>query len=72
LVNVLDPEAVVLGGGLGIVEGVYRKSLDRSLRAHVWSVAHRDVPLVSAELGVESGFIGAAIAACDRLSRAGE
>ena len=70
LVNVLDPEAVVLGGGLGMVGGVYRDSLERALRTHVWSAHHRDVPLVSAEMGVESGFIGAAIAACDRLSRA--
>ena len=72
LVNVLDPEAVVLGGGLGMVGGVYRKSLERALRTYVWSPHHREAPLVSAEMGVESGFIGAAIAACDRLNRPGK
>jgi predicted NBD/HSP70 family sugar kinase len=63
LVNVLDPEAVVIGGGLGMVGGLYRESVDSSLRAHVWSDFHREIPLLSAELGNDAGFIGAALAA---------
>jgi glucokinase len=63
LVNVLDPEAVVIGGGLGMVGGLYRESLDSSLRTHVWSDFHREIPLLSAELGNDAGFIGAALAA---------
>jgi glucokinase len=72
LVNVLDPEAVVLGGGLGMVGGVYRKSLESALRTYVWSPRHRDMPVASAELGVEAGFIGAALTAHDRLSPVGK
>ncbi len=63
LVNVLDPHSVVLGGGLGIVEGCYRDWIDRAMRAHVWSELHRDLPLVSAQLGVDAGLIGAALVA---------
>jgi glucokinase len=62
LVNVLDPEAVVIGGGLGSVEGLYRQSLQAALRDYVWSDLHRDVPLHSARLGNDAGMIGAAIA----------
>jgi glucokinase len=63
IVNVLDPEAVVIGGGLGMVGGLYRESVDSSLRAHVWCDYHREIPLLSAELGNDAGFIGAALAA---------
>jgi glucokinase len=64
LVNVLDPEAVVIGGGLGMVGGVFRESLEHALREHIWSDLHRGLPLVSAELGNDAGFIGAAFGAC--------
>jgi glucokinase len=64
LVNVLDPEAVVIGGGLGMVGGLYRESLDAAMREHIWSDLHRDLPLLSAELGNDAGFIGAAFGAC--------
>jgi glucokinase len=65
LVNVLDPEAVVLGGGLGLVEGLYRKSLVEAMREHVWCDSHSDLPLLSAELGADAGLIGAAWGACN-------
>jgi glucokinase len=62
LVNILDPEAVVIGGGLGLAEGIYRKSLMDSLHAHVWSELHRDIELLPAQLGSDAGIIGAALA----------
>jgi glucokinase len=63
LVNVLDPEAVVIGGGLGLPEGLYRRSLEAALREYVWSDIHRDIVLVSARLGNDAGIIGAALGA---------
>jgi glucokinase len=63
LVNVLDPEAIVLGGGLGLTAGLYRQSLEQSLRAHIWSELHRDIPLQTAQLGNDAGMVGAALAA---------
>lgn len=63
LVNVLDPALVVLGGGLGLDEGLYRESLVRSAQEAIWWDAHRDLPIVSAETGTAAGVIGAATAA---------
>jgi glucokinase len=63
VVNLLDPEIVVIGGGLGLVGGAYRQSIDSAMRAHIWSELHREIPLVSAQLGADSGVIGAALAA---------
>ncbi len=63
LVNVLDPEAVVIGGGLGLAAGLYRRSMEESLRQYVWSDLHRNVALLSAKLGNDAGIIGAALGA---------
>ena len=60
LVNVMDPEAVVVGGGLGVAGGLYWESFERSTRDHIWSDTNRDLPIVPAALGVDAGVIGAA------------
>jgi glucokinase len=65
VVNMLDPEAVVLGGGLGLAEGPYREQLIASTRTHIWAAPCRDLPILPATLGVDAGLIGAALAACE-------
>jgi glucokinase len=60
LVNVLDPEAVVVGGGLGTAGGLYWESFVSTTRCHIWSETNRDLPIVMAALGPEAGVIGAA------------
>jgi glucokinase len=59
LVNVFDPEAVVVGGGLGAAEGAYWRGVERATRAHVWAEHVRELPLLRAGLGTDSGVIGA-------------
>lgn len=63
LVNVLDPAAVVVGGGLGTAGGDYWTALERSVRAHVWAEHVRNVPVLQAGLGADSGVIGAGLVA---------
>jgi len=63
LANVLDPEAVVVGGGLGLSEGPYWEILVASTRRHIWSELHRDLPIIRAATGLDAGVIGAAGAA---------
>lgn len=60
LVNVLDPELVVLGGGLGVSRGLYRDTLIDSARRRIWWEGHRDLPIVPAMTGPDAGLIGAA------------
>jgi glucokinase len=59
LVNVLDPEAVVVGGGLGSAAGAYWRGVVRAARAHIWAEDVRKLPLLQAGLGPNSGVIGA-------------
>jgi glucokinase len=60
LVNVLDPEAIVVGGGLGVSGGLYWSSFVESTRSHVWSEESRTLPILTAQLGTDAGVIGAA------------
>lgn len=60
LINVLDPQAVVVGGGLGLAEGLYWDSFVASTRKHIWSDVSRNLPILHAELGADAGLIGAA------------
>ncbi|EFG83433.1 ROK family protein [Novacetimonas hansenii] len=62
-VNMLDPEKIVLGGGLGCSEGLYRHRLEEHIRANIWERSCADLPIVMAGLGEHSGIIGAALAA---------
>jgi glucokinase len=62
-VNLLDPEAVVVGGGVALNGVGYLEQLEHELRANVWARDTAQVPLVRAELGSRAGLIGAGLAA---------
>jgi len=62
LVNTLDPEAVVVGGGLGLAGGLYWDSFVESARGHIWSDAARPLPILMAVHGIDAGIVGAACA----------
>jgi glucokinase len=60
LVNVLDPEMIVVGGGLGLAGGLYWNAFERSCREHIFADNSRGLPIVSAKLGTDAGLVGAA------------
>lgn len=68
LINTLDPEAVIIGGGLGLSGGAYWDSLIASTRSHIWSPLHRDIPILPAA-SPHSALIGAAAVALTRVTR---
>ena len=55
-----DPQAVVVGGGLGVAGGLYWERLEASAREHIWSGVSREVPIQKAALGADAGLVGAA------------
>jgi glucokinase len=63
LVNLLDPELVVVGGGLGSAPGPFWEGSVASARDHIWCDAARGLPILQAELGPRSQAVGAAIVA---------
>lgn len=70
LVGVLDPEAIIIGGGLGLSGGLYWKNLIDSTRRHIWSPVHRDLPILPAAMGRETGVVGAAAVAWEKFRAA--
>lgn len=64
LVGTLDPESVVIGGGLGTAAGLYWKTLTRSIRQRIWCDSQRELEVVQATCGPLSAMIGAATIAC--------
>ncbi|MGH6931812.1 MAG: ROK family protein [Dongiaceae bacterium] len=63
MVNMLDPAAIILGGGLGLATGLYRDRLIATARAHIWAEPCRDLPILPAALSADAGLIGAALSA---------
>jgi glucokinase len=68
MVNMLDPEAIIVGGGLGIASGLYWEGFIASTRRHIWSDLHRDLPILTAAYGSDAGFVGAAALALQRYA----
>jgi glucokinase len=68
LVNVLDPEAVVVGGGVAEEGDLILDPARRAFRDAVEAPEHRpDVPILQAALGNDAGAIGAAALAMETL-----
>ena len=65
LVNLLDPHAVVVGGGLGSADGPYWDALLAGVDEGRWPASPFRVPVVHATTGEMAGAIGAAILAWD-------
>ncbi len=61
LANILDPELIVVSGGLVGLGDVLLDPLRAAFLGHLEGSAHRpDVPIVAAELGDAAGMVGAA------------
>lgn len=67
LVNALDPEIVVIGGGLGLVTG-FREMMGAAMRPLIYAEATRGIELRAAGLGADAGVVGAALAAEEALT----
>jgi glucokinase len=61
LINVLDPEAIIVGGGLGLAGGLYWERFVASTREHIYADNARQLPILRAALGADAGLIGAAV-----------
>jgi len=69
LVNVLDPHAVIVGGGLGCADGPYWNFMETAARTHIWAESARRIPLLRSGLGPDAAAIGVALQAAHQLGR---
>lgn len=61
LINVLDPERVIIGGGISTAGNFYVTELEKRVRANVIPELSEKVEIVTAGLGNMAGSIGAAL-----------
>lgn len=62
LVNMLDPQRVVVGGGLASLDGPYWRALGEAARLSIWHRPAKDVQIRQSLLKGQAGMIGAALA----------
>ncbi|WP_119388508.1 ROK family protein [Taklimakanibacter lacteus] len=62
LVNMLDPQRVVVGGGLVSFDGPYWRAIGETARSSIWHRPAKDVPILQSLLKGRAGMIGAALA----------
>ena len=68
LANVLDPELIVIGGGLVELGPLLFDPLHAAFMRHVEGAAYRpEIPIVPAQLGERAGAVGAAVLARELL-----
>lgn len=60
LVNLLNPEIIIIGGGIAQAGKVLFDAIDREIKKRAFSLLARDVKVVPAKLGTDSGIISAA------------
>jgi glucokinase len=68
-INVLDPEAVIIGGGVARAGKALFDSLEEALRPIEWQPGGHKVKLVPAQLGEFAGAIGSAKNGLDTRSK---
>ncbi len=64
VINILDPDAVVIGGGVGNIDLLYTEEGLASVRRNVFN-PRLDTPFLKPELGDSAGVFGAALLAED-------
>ena len=69
LINLFDPEAVILGGGIASAGSQLFDPLSEALRQMEWCVGDHRVKLLPAQLGEYAGAIGAARMATEWLQQ---
>ena len=68
ILNTLDPEVIVIGGGVSSALDLMMKAADQEIKTRALYTYDNDIPVVSAKLGDEAGLIGAAALAFDNIN----
>jgi glucokinase len=63
LANMLDPQTIVLGGGVAHASEVYRRAFEDAFNKTVWFTGVFHPEVIAAKLNVDSGLIGAGLRA---------
>ncbi|MDP8298317.1 MAG: ROK family protein [Candidatus Tantalella remota] len=60
MINMIDPEIIVIGGGVSLLGNLILKEIRRSTLAHTLNIFAKNTPIVQAKLKRDVGILGAA------------
>jgi glucokinase len=69
MINLLNLEACIIGGGLSKAGKPLLEAVHHHLSAFTWPMLHRNAEVMLARLGNDTGMVGAATMAAQRLGR---
>lgn len=72
LINLFNPELVILGGALAETDGYIRLPIKSALNKYALNLVSSDTQLVTSKLGEKAGVIGSCLMARSRLLMAGQ
>lgn len=61
IVNIIDPEIIVIGGGGTISSDLFLKTADKTMREYIHSHESKKIKIAKSKLGEHAGAIGAAL-----------
>jgi predicted NBD/HSP70 family sugar kinase len=64
VINILDPDAIVIGGGVGNLDELYESATREAIRSHLFNPELR-TELLRPALGDSAGVFGAAMLCAD-------
>ena len=65
--NVLNPQKVIIGGGVSLSFSLFEKSLKETVRNHIYISANQNLEVVASKFGYNGGVLGAAaVAICGK------
>ncbi len=67
LINIFNPELVVIGGQLSLAEGFLLLPIKSSIRKYSLNLVNRDSKIVTSKLKLKAGIVGACMVARSRL-----
>ena len=60
LVNIIDPDLIIIGGGVGNIELLYTEGYER-VKKYVFNEGRLTTPIIKPALGDSAGVFGAAL-----------
>ncbi len=61
IINIIDPEAIVIGGGVNEVSDLFLTETKKAMLNHIASSESKQIKLLKSKLGKKAGAIGAAL-----------
>ncbi|MDZ7795725.1 MAG: ROK family protein [Candidatus Marinimicrobia bacterium] len=60
LVNALNPEAIIIGGGISNAGDLILKPASETMHRYAYAIPAKDVKILKAKLGNDAGLVGSA------------